>query len=289
MLALLAILAASVAADSSSEAVIARNRLGSAQARALADAGITLAITGLLDPNPATRWLADGHPQTIRYGDGTIAITLQVEGGKIDLNKAPIDLIASLLNEFGVSSDEQSAIASGILERREAFAPATPQPAVPVFVSTPAYTLTDVSKLPFADESELRLVSGMTRAAYDHVRPFVTVYSESPTINPQTAPREVLLGIPGISPQDVEFFLEARDQAERSIEKPTLSGANQYAAPADSRSFTATVKATTTEGASFTREAVIMVSSNFLMQPFRIVRWRQAVGTPPAGDNSGSQ
>jgi general secretion pathway protein K len=283
VLALLAVLAASVAADSRSEAVIARNRLAVAQARGLADAGIVLAVAGLIDPNPATRWRADGHPQSIRYGDGSAALTVQDEGGKIDLNSAPIELIGGLLDEFGVAPDERSAITNGILERRQELA--TPNSLVPSRADLLGGAgMTDLGKQPFADDSELRLIPGMTRATYERLLPFVTVYSMSPTINPMTATREVLLGIPGINAQEVGFFLVSRDQTATSAEKPPLSGVDRYIRIADLGAVTITAAATIGSGASFSREVVAMLSPNLAIQPYRILRWRQPLDQPAADD-----
>lgn len=287
ILALLAVLAASVAADSRSEAVIARNRLGAAQARALADASIALAVAGLIDPNPATRWRADGHQQSIRYGDGSAGLSVQDEGGKIDLNSAPIELIGGLLDEFGIAPDERSAIANGIVERRREFA--TPNLLVPSRAALLGGAVTtDLGKQPFADDSELRLIPGVTRVTYERLLPFVTVYSLSATINPITATREVLLAIPGINPQEVEFFLASRDQAATSVEKPLLSGVDRYIRVADLGTATIIAAATTGSGASFTREAVAVISPNLAIQPYRILRWRQPL-EPPAADEMTTQ
>jgi general secretion pathway protein K len=280
ILALLAVLAAGVAADSRSGAIIARNRLTTAQARGLADAGVALAILGLIDPNPATRWHAEGRPQSIQYGDGTARVAVQDEGGKIDLNTAPIELIGGLLDELGVEPDERSAITNGILERRREFAPPnTFQASRAGLFGSPAAT-TDIAKRPFADASELRMIPGVTRATYERILPFVTVYSSNFTVNPLTAPREVLLGIPGINPQEVDFLLAFREQSIANVEKPPLSGVDRYVSVADLSAATIIAKATTGSGATFAREAVAAISPNLAVQPYRILRWRQAYDRP---------
>src|SRR5262249_19767914 len=74
VLALLAVLAAAVAADSHSEALIARHRIDLAEARGIADAGIVLAVTGLFSPDPAARWPVDGTARCADYGGGTVAV-----------------------------------------------------------------------------------------------------------------------------------------------------------------------------------------------------------------------
>jgi general secretion pathway protein K len=281
VLALLAVLAAGVAADSSSEAVIARNRMESAQARALADSGVTLGILGILDPNPATRWRADGRSQQFRFADGSLTVALQDEGGKIDINAAPTELIGGLADEFGLVPDQRAALLEGIADRRSAFKAASAPPPARLYLGGDTYTA-DLAGRPFADLSELRLLPGITRATYDRLLPYLTVYSESATLNPVTASRDALLAVPGISPQEVDFYLGTRNQAAAGIEKPALSGADRYVQVGALHAVTITTKGVTPAGASFTREAVVMISPNLPIRPYRILSWRQPREPAPA-------
>ena len=298
--ALLAVLAASVAADSRSEAVIARNRLDLAQARALADAGITFAILGLVDANPETRWRADARPASLRYGDANLTIVIQDEGGKIDLNEAPLELIAGLLDEFGVDGEERTAITSGISDRRRAFAAASAGGNNAALPRRDLYTAggnaqarffqpdagnTDLAASPFADVSELRLIPGVSRKTFERLRPWLTTYSENATINPLTATREALLAVPGISPQDVDFFFASREQPiDNGISKPALSGVDRYVRVADLHAATITARALRDGGASFTREAAVLISPTLPLAPYRILHWGQPVEPPPADE-----
>jgi hypothetical protein len=56
VLALLSLLAAGLTVAARSEAVLVRNREQSAQAQAIAEAGVSLAILGLLEIDPAAQW-----------------------------------------------------------------------------------------------------------------------------------------------------------------------------------------------------------------------------------------
>jgi general secretion pathway protein K len=280
--ALLAVLAAGIAADSSSEAVITRNRMDAAQAEALADAGIALGIHGAIDPNPATRWPADGRVQQASFAGGTIAIALQDEGGKIDVNAAPLDLIGGLADEVGVSADARAALLNGIAARRASAQSAAPPPAARFYAAVDIYTA-DIATLPFADLSELRLLPGVPRAAYERMVPYLTVFSESATLNPLTASRVALLAVPGISPQQVAFYLETREQPASNIEKPALSGADRYVQLGALHAVTITAQAKAASGAAFSRQAVILLSPNLPQRPYRILSWRRPrAASPPA-------
>ncbi|HEY3919307.1 MAG TPA: hypothetical protein VGL83_16070 [Stellaceae bacterium] len=279
VLALLALLGAEVAADSRSEAVVSRNRLDLAQARASADAGIALAVMGLLDPNQATRWQADTVPHNVDYAGRPLVITIVDEGGKIDLNNAPIELIGGLLGEFGINGDRQAAIGQAILDRRAHFAAAAgavTAPAGRIFPGTQAHVI-NLAKLAFADVSELRQLPAMTRALYERLEPELTVYSQSPTINPMTASRQTLLAIPGAGAEDIDGLMAARRGGQTQLDLEELSKLAAYTRVDTLHVVTITVQAKASGGASFKRRAVVAVSPDVPLEPARILRWQQPV------------
>ena len=94
VLALLSVIALGLTVQTRSELQLARNLVDGARARALAEAGVFLAVPRLLDQNPATQWHADGEVHEFAYGGGRIRVTLQDEGGKIDINAAPDELLS---------------------------------------------------------------------------------------------------------------------------------------------------------------------------------------------------
>ena len=61
-------IAASFMATTRTEINLTRNLIENAKAEALADAGVYRAALGLMDPNEATRWKADGRVYTFRLG-----------------------------------------------------------------------------------------------------------------------------------------------------------------------------------------------------------------------------
>src|SRR5258708_1971408 len=105
--------------NAQTELKVARNQYDTARARALADAGISLAIIGILDPTPETRWRAAGEEHAIIYGDGTIRVGVQDEAGKISLNNAPDEILANLFRTLGMSPVESAGLATAIAEWKE--------------------------------------------------------------------------------------------------------------------------------------------------------------------------
>jgi general secretion pathway protein K len=270
VLSVLALLAAAIAAETRSTALGAHSRLEIVQARTLADSGVTIAIMRLLDRNEASRWQADGTMYEERYGDGSIRITIEDEAGKIDLNNAPRELIAGLLGEFA-SADQASALTDAILARRASFA--APPQRTGRFYTGGLASLQSLARLAFSDISELRLIPGLNAALYEQLAPYVTVYSQSPTLNRQTALRIALLAIPNVTAGDVDALIASRGVPE-TVAPAQLSAFARYTQIGNLQAATIVAEARLPGGISFTREAVVAIAPD---QPPRLLRWRQSI------------
>jgi general secretion pathway protein K len=277
VLALLAALAAAIAHETHSGALLARSQLDLAQARELANSGVVLATMGLIDPDEITRWRADGAARTVHYADGTVIITVQDEGGKIDVNEAPMILLDGVLAVLGVSTQEHDALLGGIAERRRVAASSAKARATGALLSDTDALPADRKDAPFADLSELRLLPGLSGATFERIRPFLTVYSGRPTVNPLTAPDVVLLAIPGVTRQDLAFFRAAGARAATAVEPPALPASDRFARVRDLRAVTINARATMQSGVRYAREAVIAISPTFTLRPFRVLRWLPSV------------
>ena len=119
MLVLLTVMAGGYSATMRTEALSTAQQVHSAQARALAEAGIWLAVTDLLKPKSEHLWQKNGSAETISYAGNVIRIQIQDEAGKIDLNTAKQELLQGLLGSAGVSADEGERITQAILDWRD--------------------------------------------------------------------------------------------------------------------------------------------------------------------------
>src|SRR5215831_14738479 len=111
VMALLAVMVVGFAGDARTELKLARNQADAAEARAIADTGVSLALLNVLDENQSTTWHLDGEPHSLAYGDGAIRVSVQDEGGKIDLNLAAPTLLAGLFRTLGIAGAEALAAA----------------------------------------------------------------------------------------------------------------------------------------------------------------------------------
>jgi len=272
VLALLAVLAAGFAADTRGEARQARNLLENARAQALAEAGMSLAVVGLLDRNPNTQWPADGTARDVAFDGGHLHIVIQDEGGKVNLNTAAPELLAGLLTRVGVAPAQRDAVVDAIVTHRQQADGAAQAPNSVALVAgeaPPAFEAVD----------ELRLLPGVTRAVFDAVSPYLTVFSRAGRINPLTAPRTVLLALPNVNPQEVDATLAARAAiaaGQTSTAIPFLTGVDRFIVRTTSRAATVTVTATTAGGAVFVRQAVLFMTGR-PDRPYEFLDWRQAI------------
>ncbi len=286
VVAILSVLAAGFAVATRSKSRLARNLLEAAEARALAEAGVARAGLALLETDPRRHWRGDGTPYELTLDGGTARIRIEDEAGKIDLNLAPPELLSGLCLELRIDGATCAALVDGVTERRRAVAPAPGQPlqlGAPRFqagqvFSVGTQSVTQLQTAAFGAVDELSQLPGITPETVERLRPFVTVFSQSPRIDPSVAPREVLLAIPGASPREVEQLLEARDALKLNplvgTALPTLSGVDNYVASGQLHITTILATGITERGASFTRRAIVALTG-VANHPLQTLEWRQ--------------
>lgn len=260
VLILLGLIAASFLRESRLGTNLARNIVENAKAEALADAGVSRAMLGLQDPDPAMAWRADGRPYQLTLGEGTIVIRVTDEGGKVDLNRAPAPILRGLLEAAGVDAANARRLADAIYDFRDADHDLRSEGA-----EDPEYLAAGIEAgakdAPFDDTEELMQVLGMTRTIHDSIKPYVTVHSGRGRINLMTAPEFLLRAIPNMTSEQLDNILAAR-----------VAGSG----PARARIDVVTVRAeaTTRGGGVFIRKAAIKRSGD-AARPFEILGWQQ--------------
>jgi general secretion pathway protein K len=281
---LLAVMAASFASSTRTETRLAHNQEENAKAEALADAGVHRAVFGLLDADPARTWRAGGSGYAFSLGEGDVQIWIEDEDGKIDLNAAPLQLMAGLFVALGLAEQDARRLADRVGDFRD-----EDSDAEPLGAEDEAYfdagLRQGAADRPFADESELLRVLGMTESLYQQVRPYVTVYSGSEGIDVTRAPRPVIEALPGITPQVVEALLTAgRDVDPFSLieDQQLLAEFESYFVPSRDLVFTIRALGRTSGGGNFLRRAVIELDPS-REQPFLIYAWSRGVLPDSAG------
>lgn len=195
----------------------------------LAEAGIERAIIELFYRNTYKNqemleeekkvWEVHGKPYTLEMPNGQIILKIIDESGKIDINNLN-DLsgiiLKNLLINMGVPEQEALTIVDSILDWKDADDLRRLNGAEKdYYMSLPKPYKAKDSK--FDTLEELLLVKGMTPdilfGSYDKngIYDFITIYANTNTINLRSAPKEVLLAVPGLTPEIVDEIISKRE------------------------------------------------------------------------------
>jgi general secretion pathway protein K len=271
---LLAVMAAGLTSSTRTERILARNQLENAKAEALADAGVYRAVLGLLDLDLETGWRADRTVYRIELPDGEARIAIEDEEAKIDLNTAPLELVAGLFRAIGLDEEQAATLADRLGDFRD-----PDDEPLPLGAEDAEYAGAGLAggpkDAPLIAKSELLQVLGVTPELYERVRRHVTVFSGSEGIDPLRASRTVLAAVPGMAPDMIDAFLGARleDDPFALIEdEEALLDAELYFLFSREIVYTVRAEGRTRGGAVFVREAVVELAAD-VGRPFRIYAW----------------
>ena len=283
---LLTVVASSFIVERRTEAMVVRNSVLLARAEAAADAGVQRGIYDMYrSDNSPERWKRDGSVQEWNFDSIPVRVELRDESAKIDINTASEPLLRGLLTSSGLNDEDAARLLDAILDWRDPDALKRPNGA-----EEPDYRDAGLPYKPansaFQAIEELQLVLGMRPDLYRRLAPSITVFSRQPGVNPQSASREVLLAIPGLTPEIVDRYLVDREEARRQgLPPPALPQAGGIASGTN---MVATIRseARLDDGTLFVREAVALLRP-VPRKAVTFVSWRGstagAVLPPPAG------
>jgi general secretion pathway protein K len=272
--ALLTLLAAGFSFSMRTEAQLAFASLERARAAAAAEAGVRRLLAFLADSDPRRFEAVD---LSMRFDDIDVALHMVPETSRIDLNAAPGRLIEGLIARVSASSEvavSAKAVADAILDWRDTDSVARPNGA-----EIAEYQGAGRDYGPrngaFLSVSELSRVMGVTPALYEALAPLLSVYAWSPRVDAMTAPRDVLLAVPGLSESRVDEFMQRRGEpgldAQRAI--ALLAGSERYLARGGTGGvFSLSARATMPSGVQAARRAVVKVTGG-AARPIAILAW----------------
>ncbi len=274
MLALLSVIAGNLVFSSRTEVLMAGNLASLAQAEALADAGVYKAIHELArPPTDPQRWKGDGLTRLWKFQGTELRVKILDESGKVDLNAAPAVLLKGLFRALDVAESDADALADAVTDWRDADDLRSLHGAEKADYAA-AGRHYGPANAPFETIDELRQVLGMSDDLFRKLELLVTVHSRQPGINAAVAPREVLLALPGATPEQVDIFLEQRRiLLEQGLAAPAVPGVQGLSAGAIVSVFSIQVEAVLSDNVRFFREAVVRLTGN-LKEPLAVLDWR---------------
>jgi general secretion pathway protein K len=191
------------------EALAARNGVDAARAYYQARTGIHRAIS-LLSVSAVDNVLKE--PLAGAEEDASYETRVTSEGGKVDINQVPESLLKEILRNAGLSAEEAEIAGDSILDWRDPDDMPRPYGAEDaVYSSLPAPLKIRNGRISALDE--LLSVRGVTPELYGRLLSRVfTVYGQTPSVDINAAPAEVLRILPGFSPQAAEAVVERRKE-----------------------------------------------------------------------------
>src|SRR6202021_2895582 len=151
------------------------------RARALLTAGLETAASIV---QPLSDVSLSEVETTATLGTGAVRARLNDEGGRIDIGKAPVELLASMLRSIGAPAAAADQVARRIVERRNPGLAAGPDNPRGPANGAPSASGTDQ---PFAYVGQLQAIPGMAPDWIAAIAPLTTVFGNQ-TVNPLTAP-----------------------------------------------------------------------------------------------------
>jgi general secretion pathway protein K len=213
------LLVASFNAAVRSGAASAVSEIGLVKSEALLDGGVEIAAAHLIDQNEQKRWSGDQRKHKVSFGGADLTISVTDPNGLIDLNKTDEKLLRSFFQRY-TKSVAKAAMYSGIILRaREAASGEKSKIGVQQTSDTGGSATTDfpTGSLAFIDVWQLGRSEGMPRDLFNRIAPYLTVYNRDGTINPKTAPSEVLEAVPDINQADIQKLKYADKSASFDI------------------------------------------------------------------------
>ncbi|MDT8439657.1 MAG: type II secretion system protein GspK [Wenzhouxiangellaceae bacterium] len=286
MLTLLTIIVGTFAVLARTETLQARNLFDTTDARYAAEAGLHRAVVELRNPDMETRWVADGRPHTIRFGDAEIEIRIFDETGKIDLNasaRTNPDLIKRLFESVGLEPESADLMVAAIQDWID------PDDEVRVLgAEIDEYFAADLpygpANQPFGTVEELQQVIGTSRELFEAVVDSLTVHSGRGDFNPAFAPAGVLATIPEMTAEDVDAFIAERSQYQPSDSMQLLlPDGTTVSQRGGGLTHTVISRATLPGGHSSAIEATVRLGTDARGRPFRILRWQDHYNSAPEG------
>jgi general secretion pathway protein K len=238
-------------------------------------------------------WKTDGTPNIFSIENDMCLVRITDESGKIDINKVPDIIIKGLLKNLGVKDEDVDVIGDSIADWKDADDLTHLHGAESDFyMSLPVpYKAKNAE---FESIEELLLVKGVTpELMYGSdnkpgLEDFITVYSENGKINVNAASKEVLMAVPGMTPELAESILAFRKTTEiktmtdfQNLVGNAFTAMSPFIVVGEGTTFTVeSVGRKSSKKAGYGIKAVITVAGSkfgyrYFRSPWDMSKWKQ--------------
>jgi general secretion pathway protein K len=225
--------------------------ISSVRARLAAEAGMAIAVHGLMNRETATLALLDGRTQELEFSGARLAITMMDERSKVALNFIDAPVIERMLNEAGLDTAQMEIARDSLLDWQDADDETLRNGAEAPFYAKRGITPRN-GFLQSIDE--LGMIRGFTPQIVDSLRPFVTVEPDAVPFSPRYAGAKALAAI-GDSQGAVTEIERTRESAGQRTAIAFVETINWIGRP-----ITISVEATTPDHGRYHMSAIVEVT-----------------------------
>ena len=234
----------------------------------IAHAGIDYALSRMRATPTQPSWHADGRPYRWQFDGHVVELRIVDETGKVDLNKADLNLLQGLLRALGVAPDKAARLAGAIVDWRDVDSLLQVSGGAETADYQAAGLPYGAKNAPFDSISELQRVLGMEPELYAKLAPLVTVYG-SGRPSPRFAPAPVLTALG----MDAALITAQRERADGSAgmgETSPMGG--------DTGTYSVESKVQlVAERQAVTRAVVRLNPGAMAGAPYTVLQWEQGV------------
>ena len=231
----------------------------------------------LRNPDMTQRWVGDGRPYEFDFDGAKIDVRLTDESGLIDINTADDTLLQNLFESVGVPLDQAMTLSDTIQDWRD---PDDMPRAHGAEINE--YKAAGLAygprNAPFQTVGEVQQVLGMNYDLFEKIEPAITIYGGGVQPNAAYAPMDVLLALPGMTPDLAQQLIAARQQAlpGQPAAGLTLPDGTPVVANGGGNTYTIQSRATLANGASTVLDASIRLGGiGAAGQPYTVLRWAE--------------
>ncbi|UTW05613.1 general secretion pathway protein GspK (plasmid) [Amphritea atlantica] len=207
---LLSLIAVTVSFTGRTNARLTLNFENATHAQYAFEAGVQWAFWGLLLPEAERPWLADGTVHSMNLDDAIIHVAVTDENGKVDLNSASGEMLKALFVAAGLDDLEAESLSDAIMDWRDTDDLKRLNGAEDNDYQQAGFSY-GAKDAPFDSIMELKRVLGMDDQLFNTLAGSITVYSNTPSVNPLVAPKLVLMAFTGWEEyQALEFINDRR-------------------------------------------------------------------------------
>ncbi|MEW6586848.1 MAG: hypothetical protein AB1442_14730, partial [Nitrospirota bacterium] len=167
-------------------------------------------------------WKTDGAAHTVQLGQGYYTVRITDEAGKVDINTASEVVLKNLFINAGIGEEDADIIVDSIMDWKD------PDDLHRLHGAESDYYRSlpnpyDAKNAEFTTVEELMMVKGITpqllfgSSGKKGLIEFLTVHAKKARINVKSAPKEVLLAVPGMTPEAADAIIELRSTKELTL------------------------------------------------------------------------